>query len=150
MKQCSESYQMGELVGELIERKYLLTLSTDMIRGYNTVEVTDKNDLDTFHQLEKELNKTYTWNGGDGNSTEKHRVWLDHVYKLADKYLPKKLKCSITKIEPHGMEDFKKGLEGYLWNTDLSWYIPKDDFFKPNHEYSIRTVIILTRTDRDE
>lgn len=143
----SESYDLGLLVGEIIEDRYLLTMSTDMLKTKNVVEVTDETDLKEFHRLEKILDNTYKINGGDGVSKDAHKEWITHVYKLADKYLPKTIECKVTKINPKNMEEFKEGLRGYLWDTDLSWYMPEDGFFPPSHKYSHYSTIILTRTN---
>lgn len=43
------------------------------------------------------------------------------------------------------MKEFKEGLYDRLWDSDLSWYFPEDDFFTPNVEYAWCSVIILTR-----
>ena len=148
-KSFSESYQLGELVGDIIYDRYLPTLSTDMLKSNHIVEVTDKDDLDKFHKLEQILDNSYTFNGGDGNSTEAHKNWLDHVNTLADKYLTETIECAIPMITPSNMEEFKEGLRDYLWQTDMSWYMPEDNFFKPNSKYGIYSFIILTLTKND-
>jgi hypothetical protein len=145
--ELGESYNMGQLAGEIIEFKYLLTLETDMIKTRNVVTV-DADELIENKRLEVILNNTYKFNGGTGDSTVEHKVWLDHVYILAEKYLPEKLTCKITKISPSCMISFKEGLRDYLWNTDLSWYMPGEDFFKPNNKHGWNSTIILTRTSR--
>ena len=139
----NQSYDLGQLVGEIIEVKYLPTLETDMLRTSNIVEV-DEDDLIENTRLRNTLDSTYKIEGGDGNSKDKHKDWLDHVYILAKKHLPEKLQCRVTKINPKCMTSFKDGLKTYLWNTDLSWYMPEDDFFEPNIEYAWCSTIILT------
>jgi len=142
----NESYELGRLAGEIIELKYLPTLETDMIKTNNVVKV-DDDELIENNRLNDILESAYTFNGGDGETTQKHKDWLDHVYVLSEKHLPNKLECRITKVNPKNMDSFKEGLKTYLWNTDLSWYMPEDDFFKPNDKYAWCSTIILTRTD---
>jgi hypothetical protein len=142
----NESYQLGELVGELIEFKYLPTLETDMIKTNNVIKVSS-DELIEHHRLDGILDSTYSFNGGSGNSTDAHETWLNYINTLAEKHLPNKLECRITKINPTDMVSFKEGLYNYLWNTDLSWYMPEDDFFKPNEKYAWCSTIILTRTN---
>lgn len=139
----SESYQLGLLVGEIIYIKYLPTLEVDMLKTSNVIKITEE-DLCENNRLEKILESTYKLNGGDGNSTEAHKNWVEHVNMLAKKYLPEKLKCNVEQIQPSNMGEFKNGLRDYLWNTDLSWYMPNDDFFAPNHEYAWCSTITLT------
>jgi len=145
----NESYDLGQLAGEIIELKYLPTLETDMIKTNNVVKVDDNERIEN-KRLSDILEKTYKFNGGIGDSTQKHKDWLDHVYVLSEKYLPKKLECRITKVNPTDMVSFKEGLNEYLWNTDLSWYTPEDDFFEPNHELAWCSTIILTRSDNSK
>ena len=141
----NESYEMGRLSGEIIELKYLPTLETDMIKTNNVVKV-DDDELIENNRLNDILDNSYTFNGGSGDSKAAHKNWINHVYVLAEKHLPEKLECKINKVKPSDMDSFKKGLKNYLWNTDLSWYMPEDDFFKPNHMFAWCSTIILTRT----
>ena len=145
----NESYELGQLAGEIIELKYLPTLETDMIKTNNVVKV-DDDELIENNRLNNILENTYKFNGGDGESTQKHKDWLDHVYILAEKHLPIELECRITKVNPTDMDSFKDGLYSYLWNTDLSWYMPGEDFFKPNHKLAWCSTIILTRTNNED
>jgi hypothetical protein len=145
MKGINESYQLGQLTGEIIELKYLPTLETDMIKTSTVIKVSSE-DLIENKRLDDILHSSYTFNGGSGDSTDTHKDWLDHVNILADKYLPKEIECRVTKIEPSDLDSFKKGLYDYLWNTDLSWYMPEEYFFVPNEKYAWCSVIILTRT----
>jgi hypothetical protein len=140
-------YDLGLLAGEIIEIKYLPTLETDMIKTFNVVTV-DADELIENKRLERILNETYIFNGGNGESKKEHKAWIDHVYILGAKHLPEKLKCRITNIKPKCMTSFKEGLTDYLWNTDLSWYMPGNDFFKSNIEHAWSSTIILTRVER--
>ena len=148
-KLTDESYDLGQLAGEIIELKYLPTLETDMIKTHNVVKV-DDDELIENKRLQDILDNTYKFNGGSGDSKAAHKDWITHVYVLAEKHLPKKLECRITKVDPKNMVSFKEGLKDYLWNTDLSWYMPEDDFFQPNIKYAWCSTIILTRGDNEQ
>jgi len=139
------SYELGQLAGEIIEMKYLPTLETDMLKTFNVVKV-DDDELIENKRLNDILDDSYSFNGGSGDSATAHKDWIDHVYILAEKHLPEKLECKINKVNPKNMDSFKDGLKNYLWNTDLSWYMPEDDFFKPNHKLAWCSTIVLTRT----
>jgi len=146
-EELNDSYYLGELAGEIIEFKYLPTLETDMIKTRNVVTV-EADELIENKRLETILNNTYKFNGGEGDSAVEHKAWIDHVYILAEKHLPEKLKCRITNITPSCIDSFKEGLKDYLWDTDLSWYMPGDDFWQPNSRHSWSATIILTRSVR--
>jgi len=142
----NESYELGQLAGEIIELKYLPTLETDMIKTRNVVKV-DDDELIENKRLYDILYNSYKFNVGSYDSTIAHKNWINHVYILAEKHLPEKLECKINKVNPKNMDSFKEGLNDYLWNTDLSWYMPEDDFFKPNHKLTWCSTILLTRTN---
>ena len=149
------NYYMGQLVGEIILIKYLLTLETDMIRTNKRVKITDENDLTENLRLDKLMSDiletprssiTYMQEYGVA-----HTNWLAHTKMLAKKYLPEKLECRVTQIEITDIDSFKQGLDEYLWDCDVSWYVAKDDFLKSNTNENGGiniwcTTIILTRT----
>ena len=140
----NQSYDLGRLVGEIIEVKYLPTLEIDMLRTSNIVKV-DADELIENTRLSDILDGSYKFNGGlETDSKTKHKEWLNHTYILAKKHLPEKLQCRVTKITPKCMTSFKDGLYSYLWNTDLSWYMPEDDFFGSNKEHAWCSTIVLT------
>jgi hypothetical protein len=66
---------------------------------------------------------------------------------MSKKYLPKTVECLIEKIEPTDLDEFKKGLNTFLWGTDLSHYMAEDGFFLPNDKHAWCSIIILTRSD---
>lgn len=136
------NYQLGLLAGEIIYEKYLPTLSTDMLTSKVVIEVTDKEILEkhnNFQQLMKE-------NLGNEKEYKKvHKEWLEFYKPVIKKYIPKTLECRIQQIHPEDLDLFKKGLNDYLWHTDLSHYIAKDDFFEPNIDFAWCSTIKLTR-----
>lgn len=143
----NESYSLGQLTGEIIEHKYLPTMETDMLKTFNVIKV-DDTDIAENKRLDGILDNTYRMAKGPVHSKIAHTKWIEHTYTLADKYLPSEITCLITKIEPKDINAFKEGLISYLWNTDLSWYMPEDDFFKPNNPHAWCSTIVLTRTRR--
>jgi hypothetical protein len=149
MKQLKESnYYIGQLVGQIIHIKYLPTLETDMIHTNNRVRITDETELSENLRLNKLMDDiletrgiTYMQEYGIA-----HANWLAHTNILAKKYLPEKLECRVTQFEVTDVDSFKEGLDDYLWDCDVSWYVAKDDFLQPNFEGAWCTTIILTRT----
>ena len=134
------NYQLGQYVGEHITRKYLPTLSTDMLKTYTIVEVS-KEDAEIHRIVDQTLWKT------DPRSTtrqEKFEVYKALNNELARKYLSEKLDCLVPKIYPTDMDVFKEGLKDQLWDTDLSHYLLEDDFYREGHKEGWADHIILT------
>ncbi len=143
------NYYMGQLVGEIILIKYLPTLETDMIETNKRVKVTDPEEYKENCRLDEIL--VTKMSSKDDEYSEAHADWLAHTKMLAKKYLPEKLECRVTQIEITDIDSFKQGLDEYLWDCDVSWYVAKDDFLKSNinENGGINiwcTTIILTRT----
>jgi len=137
------NYQLGLYVGEYITRRFLPTLSTDMLKTYTIVEVSEE-DAERHKVVNEALIKTYKWSGGDDNSKEAFEVYKALNNELARKYLLEKLECMVPKIYPTNMDTFKEGLKDQLWDTDLSHYFPEDDFYRQGHEMGWADYIILT------
>jgi hypothetical protein len=140
---------MGQLVGEIILIKYLPTLETDMIETNKRVKVTDPEEYKENCRLDEIL--VTKMSSKDDEYSEAHANWLAHTKMLAKKYLPEKLECRVTQIEITDIDSFKQGLDEYLWDCDVSWYVAKDDFLKSNTNENGGiniwcTTIILTRT----
>ena len=134
------NYQLGMYVGEYITKKYLPTLSTDMLKTYTIVEIS-KEDAEIHRIADEALWKT------DPRSTdrqEKFEVYKALNNELAKKYLSEKLDCLVPKIYPTYMDSFKEGLYDQLWDTDLSHYLPEDDFYREGHKEGWADHIILT------
>jgi hypothetical protein len=137
------NYQLGMYVGEYITRKYLPTLSTDALKTYTEVQVSEE-DTERHEQVVDALNSTYRFNGGNGEGKTEFQAFKALNDELAKKYLPEKLDCLIPKIYPTDMDTFKEGLYDQLWDTDLSHYFPEDDFYRQGHEMGWADYIILT------
>jgi len=140
----NDSYYLGVLVGGMIHIKYLPTLETDMIETNRRIKITDVDDLSENIRLKKIMEDSLFKK--ELSYTEAHTKWLEHTNMLAKKYLPEKLECRLSQFEVSDKESFKKGLNDYLWDCDVSWYVAKDDFLQPNFEGAWCTTIILTRT----
>ena len=137
------NYQLGQYVGEHITFKYLPTLSTDMLKTHTIVEVSQE-DAERHRIVSKILHNTWKINKGSKNSEKEFAAFKTLNNELAKKYLPEKLECLIPKIYPTDMNNFKQGLKDQLWNTDLSHYLPEDDFYRQGHEMGWADYIILT------
>jgi len=138
------NFQLGILAGDIIYQKYLPTLSTDMLKTPTVIEVTDESDLAEHNRLQKLMDNAIgrpEWFG------PVHKEWMVFYKPMSKKYLPKTIECLIEKIEPTDLEEFKKGLNTFLWGTDLSHYMAEDGFFLPNDKYAWCSIIILTRSD---
>jgi hypothetical protein len=137
------NYQLGVYVGEVIEFRYLLTLSTDMLRTRNVVEVSPE-DAERHRIVNEALLKTSKYNGGSGDSKQEFAAFKALNNELARKYLPEKLQCMVPHVRPTDMKQFHEGLKDQLWDTDLSHYWPEDDFYKLGHPSGHSDYIILT------
>lgn len=142
-KTSALNYQLGEYVGEVIYLKYLPTLSTDLLKTPTIVQVSEE-DTQKHKEVSDALNKTYKWNGGDGDGEKEFATYKSLNNELARKYLPNKLHCLVPRVTPTCMESFRKGLNDYLWDTDLSHYLPDDNFYIPGSEKRWCSTIILT------
>ena len=137
------NYQLGNYVGEHITRRFLPTLSTDMLKTHTIVEVSEE-DAERHKIADQNLGKTYEYRGGNGDGKKEFAIYKALNNEFARKYLLKKLECPIPRVYITDMEAFKDGLYSQLWNTDLSHYFPKDDFYKQGHEMGWADYIILT------
>jgi hypothetical protein len=135
------NYQLGMYVGEYVTKKYLPTLSTDMLQTYTRIKVSEE-DAERHRIVDEALSNSNYNNKEDRQ--EKFNVYKALNNELARKYLSEKLECMVPKIYPTNMDKFKEGLEDQLWNTDLSHYWPEDDFYRQGHELGWADYIVLT------
>jgi hypothetical protein len=140
----SLNFQLGILAGDIIYQKYLPTLSTDMMKTPTVIEVTDELDLAEHNRLQKLMDNAI---GRPELFGLVHKEWLAFYKPMSKKYLPKTIECLIEKIEPTDLDEFKKGLNTFLWGTDLSHYMTEGGFFLPNDKHAWCSIIILTRLD---
>ena len=137
------NYQLGQYVGEHITRKYLPTLSTDALKTYNEIQVSEE-DAERHRIADKALMKTYNHKWRTVDSKKEFEAFKTLNNELAKKYLSEKLDCLVPKIYPTDMDVFKEGLKDQLWDTDLSHYFPQDDFYREGHKEGWADHIILT------
>lgn len=135
------NYQLGQYVGEHIAFKCLPTLSTDMLKTYTEIQVSQE-DAERHNEALGALNIAYKLGNGDTKSAFATYKALNN--ELARKYLSQKLECLVPKVYPTDMSIFKEGLQDQLWDTDLSHYWPEDDFYKQGHKEGWADYIILT------
>lgn len=141
-------YYLGKLVGEIIYLRYLPTLDVDMLKSPTVIEVTEEERLEV-ERLNQIMSGTYYHTSKDEKTTETahslaHKNWSGYIDTLAVKYLPQKLHCKFERTDVVNKDEFKDGLIEYLWNTDLSWYMPEDDFWGKTTKYSWFSEVILT------
>ena len=137
------NYQLGMYVGEHITFKYLPTLSTDSLKTHTEIQVS-REDYERHKIVEEALHSTWKINRGSENSRKEFKVYKALNNELARKYLSEKLDCLVPKVYPTDMDKFKQGLMDQLWDTDLSHYLPEDDFYQVGHEMGWADHIILT------
>jgi len=138
------NYQLGQAIGNIIELTKLPTLSTDVIQTRTTIQVTDEDDVKTHKELCSKMNDMV---GNQNGFLEAHKNWIEFYNPMAKRYLPKTIECFVEKVEVTDMGMFQKGLNDYLWDTDISYYTALDGFFVQGDKYEWFSKIILTRHD---
>jgi hypothetical protein len=118
--------QLGYYVGEYIVDHYLPTLNTDLLKTRNIINVSDE-EFKEYEKLEDNWKRKLKIYDGDGDSNKEFEESKKYRNILANKYLPKILKCNVPKVAPTDIEQFKKGIVSALWNSDLSWYSCKTE-----------------------
>jgi hypothetical protein len=116
-------YNSGWLVGEILFLKYLPTLSVDIAQTRNVVPVPYLYEK-KYKLLENDWFQ-YTRHGempDEKLADEAFKVWRAFAKELEDKFLPKEIVCNIPDAVAYNKELFLKGVNDYLWNTDLSYY----------------------------
>jgi hypothetical protein len=141
-------YYLGKLVGEIIYFRYLPTLEVDMLKSPTVIEVTEEERLEV-ERLNQLMSDVYYHTSIDEKTaktahTLAHKNWMGYINTLAIKYLPQKLQCRFERIDVVNMDEFKDGLRGYQWDTDLSWYMPEDDFWVNVSKRSWFSEVVLT------
>ena len=121
MKEKNTEYYLGAYVGEYIISHQLPTLSTDMIKSSNVIEVTkeDSEKHDALHRI---------WYETPRESENYKTAWNNHVKNmryLSKKYLPHELKMLIPKFGFSLIKDvkmLKNGISEALWDSDMCQY----------------------------
>ena len=121
MNKRTRDYYLGRLVGEYIVSNTLPTLSTDMLKTRQVIQVSEEETIK--HKL-----LSSNWLEASKTEESENEYWkplLDYTYYLAKKYLPKEL---ISRVPKFGLEfvedmkDFKNGIRHTLWDSDVCWY----------------------------
>ncbi len=134
-KELTLEYYLGSMVGEYIVTNFLPTLSTDMIKSNNIMEVSEEDTKE--HDRLSDL-----WSNSKKDFNGYNDKWNDHLknmYHLTGKYLPHELKMRIPKFGLHlvkDMEMLKEGISVSLWDCDMCSY-------NIDHEN-----IVITETER--
>jgi len=120
-KKKTIEFYLGVMVGEYIVTNFLPTLSTDMIKSSNVIEVDeeDTKEHDRLFELWRDERK------GDDGYNDKWDGHLKNMYYLSGKYYPHVLKMRIPKFGIYlitDMEEFKTGISDVLWNCDICSY----------------------------
>lgn len=110
-------YQLGYYIGEIIILRHLPTLSVDIIKSRNIIEV---NDEDT--KKYNELNSSWYNATKVGDKGEKWDAYKAFSLELRKKYLPNPLVCDFPPINIQNLEEFKYGLISSLWDSDICYY----------------------------
>lgn len=166
------SFLCGELVGSIIEDRYLLTSSHDSFRTKNTINYSQE-DI----QKEEEAYNTYRTTMGNeakklgykellyisSHSKEYQKIltaktvkdaWKDSLkvrYELIRKYFPHTIDCKIpvTLYEEYlqslNLGEFQKGIDSYLWNTDVSLYGVKEVKLCGEHCWFFEVILELDK-----
>lgn len=119
-------YYLGKIVGEYIVAVHLPTLSTDMLKSRNVIQVSNE-DTKEYIRLEA------LWQNIQHRGAIKSLAWdahLENMYQTGGKYLPHTLKMQIPKFGLHLIKDiklFKSGLYTTLYDSDICSYSLKHD-----------------------
>jgi len=125
-------FYLGVSIGSYIASVIMPTLSTDMLRNHNIIQV-DEQDTDTHDILEKKWRDGYKNGEYDKSSWNNYKEFNSYLVK---KYFPQILECGVEKFgvelldTPEKMFQFKEGLIHSLWNSDICSYHLEHDKIK--------------------
>lgn len=147
-KGLSVEYQLGDYIGEYIIFHYLPTLNIDIIKSRNVIKVS-KNEKLKISELEKKWTETFNLNPKDNNFLKgDSELWIEYskFYNfLAEKYLPKVLKCRIHPLNVENMAELKRGIIDKLWGCDICLYNLEPENIKIyDDEYGFYSIVELT------
>lgn len=120
------NFQLGVMAGDYVVATQLPTLSTDMMQTNCVIEVS-KELSGIWNEKEEE------WRNAEDSSKkfEENLKWYKE--NIEDVYLEDEIQVRIARVEPTDLEQFAKGFELALWNSDLSHY--KYSEFVPNKKW---------------
>lgn len=124
-KHCSKDNQIGVLIGQTIVPK-LPTLSTDMLKTHNVINVPEK--LEQLWKKKKEYCFSFTQFGSSPDKAKYKEVFYKNLswYKanIENIFLPKEIEFIIYDFyEEDFSKDMRKGFDDAIWDCDLSHYV---------------------------
>lgn len=147
VKKLTLEYQLGWYIGEDIVRKYLPTLSVDMLQTRTVINVSEeeKNEAERLNNV---------WYANYDEKAKNDPNWIAlrkyHVM-LEEKYLPQVLECHIPSLNVENMGELKKGIRAALWDSDLCHYaITEDDDIEIAHDNDFYFTIVKLKYKKNE
>lgn len=116
----SLSWQIGILIGEKIVEEKLITLSTDMLKSRNVIEVS-KELTDKWKEMGDACFKLSCARKEDEYTKMFYENLAWYKKNIEQVYLPKEIVCYYNFIYTNE-EDFIEGVNLALWDCDLSHY----------------------------
>jgi hypothetical protein len=130
-------YILGSYIGEYIVNDFLVTLSTDLIRTKNVIQVSAE-DTAKLKALNDAWFPVALKDKTIGN-TESKDEWeaMQEFYQyLAKKYLPEELVIKLPFPDVHHIDHVKEAIRDVLWDCDCcSYCIEKNEDIVIEHEY---------------
>lgn len=121
-------FELGFDVGDQIYIAYLPTLSTDMLKTRRVIEVTNQELVSTHNKFEEEFKTAILNPDTSRNYKDIHKEHMIFYRKIIETYLPKRITCAVSLSHlPTDINIFIKGLNAYLYDTDLSHYLAEED-----------------------
>ena len=134
------NFQLGTMAGDYVVATQLPTLSTDMMQTKCVIEVS-KELSDTWQEKDEKWFNT-------ANRQHREKIFQENLkwYKenIEAVYLEKEIVVRVSRIEPTDLEQFAKGFQLSLWDSDLSHYRYSE--FVPNTDWG-DTFIKLKRAE---
>lgn len=141
----SIEFHLGYYIGEYILHTKLPTLSIDMLKTRNVINVSVEEE-NHYRVLEENWYE-------NRNNLEKNNEWEtlnEFRYKMSEKYLPKVIETQISYIFSDKMDEIKNGIMCSLYESDLCSYkiSTLDDIKITPHEKYGFSIVELTRNDK--
>lgn len=141
------NFQLGLMVGEYIVLTSLPTLSTDMLKTNNVIQV-DEELTEEWERKGEKYDRVRLSKGE--KSTElfyQNLKWYKD--NIEAKYLDNKIEVLVPNITPTDNKEFFEGLDSALWDCDCSHY-GKPRFTKEKgRSWAQRRGIKLTKTQHN-
>ena len=124
-------YQFGYYVGEDIVRRFLPTITTDMLKTRTQIKVSEEDSEENKRLNDKWWETSqYSSNPNEVTNKENWNLYFQHNKMLEKKYLPNPLKCYIDLLNIRDEKEFKDGLIYSLWKCDMCSYSLKPEDIK--------------------